>query len=148
MGRRTNRAASMTYAPTSKPGKAPLDATSTVKKAKIAKQKRGAKAKATSGDFPLAADPRVAEIEVDLTPPPPADPPRKGGRRPPCPVTALGTYDGVYFFLSRRGEYRVLGYNQLRQQGIVSLFDGDTRWLRSECAVYDKDGKPTGGWSE
>ncbi|MBI3453993.1 MAG: hypothetical protein HY057_14390 [Rhodospirillales bacterium] len=66
----------------------------------------------------------------------------------PCPVRALGRLEGAYYFASLAGEIHVLRENQLfTRGGVARLFDGNTFWLRARFPTYDKDGKPSGGWT-
>lgn len=69
-----------------------------------------------------------------------------GPARPPvsldeCPVTCLGTANGVYYFLSPSGELRVLHAKDFRRVVLISLFDGWVDWCHAVAPA------PKDGWS-
>jgi hypothetical protein len=47
----------------------------------------------------------------------------------PCPVTALGTLDGNYYFISPSGEVRRLSPRDFTDKFLVSIFGGRIDWL-------------------
>lgn len=55
--------------------------------------------------------------------------------------------DGTYHFLAPLGDLRTLSFRDLTRNGIATLFAGDLAWLTYYCPAFDKEGKPTGGWS-
>lgn len=74
-------------------------------------------------------------VGAALTPRPP-EVPNEGT----CPVRALGTDDGSYYFLSPSGERRLVKVRDFSANGIASLFDGRIEWLVEGFPAYDKDG--------
>lgn len=72
-----------------------------------------------------------------------ATPPPDGGDED-CPVIALGQRGGVYFFLSLAGEIRDMRPRDMTLLGMMSLFNGETRWLYDHHPKLDKKNKPTG----
>lgn len=62
-----------------------------------------------------------------------------------CPVTPLGHRNGTFFFLTMAGEFRALRFGELRHEGILALFGGDTEWLNDNLFAVDEAGnrKPT-----
>jgi hypothetical protein len=87
----------------------------------------------------------IAREEEVAPPPDPADPAAVAGQ---CPVLALGARDGIYHYLSPRGEYRALPFRDHKKLGVVSLFDGDTDWLWKRFPRYSKDSDEAIGWHE
>ena len=87
--------------------------------------------------------------------PPDSDP--RGPARDPaptCPIIPLGMHDGVFHFLDRRREYRVLNARQLGNKAeLLALLGGNDTWCW-ECfprmVTRKIDGTPTPiitGWS-
>ena len=64
----------------------------------------------------------------------------------PCPVTPLGATQGIYFYLSPKGEFRTLSYRNHSEAGIASLFDDQIDWLWQRFPKFNRDGKKT-GWN-
>lgn len=61
---------------------------------------------------------------------------------PDCPIVALGQLDGHYWFLSPSGELRELEKRELAGDvGMLSLFDGQTDYLKFTWPRFDKDGR-------
>lgn len=104
-------------------------------------------------------DRALAEQAGKADPPPPADPPsappadtggdgdrpqrrRSGGLPGGCPVTCLGTNDGVYYFLDSAGQLRVLKDKEVQRSQILSLFGDDIVWAYQHYPQYDKNGEP------
>ena len=65
----------------------------------------------------------------------------------PCPVRPLGQSGGVYFYLSRAGEFRVMTFREHTANGISSLFDGDVFWLKDKFKSRDKKAFWDVSWS-
>lgn len=61
-----------------------------------------------------------------------------------CPVIALGQRAGVYYFLSVAGEIRDMRPRDMTMLGLLSLFNGEPRWLFDNHAKLDKKNNPTG----
>jgi len=62
-----------------------------------------------------------------------------------CKVTALGHDNGVYYFIGPSGQRRDLKPRQLTTYGdLISLFDGDGKWLVDHHGKRDKNDEPTG----
>lgn len=79
----------------------------------------------------------------------PPRPPEEGSPAEPvpCPFGALGQRDGVYFLTSASGELRTLGVRDLTPNGILSLCDGDTAWLKQAHPKLNEAGQPSGDWA-
>ncbi|GEM_PF-1259082 len=62
---------------------------------------------------------------------------------PPCPIVALGHLRGNYFFLSPSGQFVQFNFRELSGVGgLLSLFDGDTAYLKAVWRRFDRDGDP------
>lgn len=66
------------------------------------------------------------------------------GGTPKCPLTALGQWNGRYFFLTQAGELRDVSGFQMNYLGLLSLFDGDVEWLFGVHGHYNGQGNLTG----
>ncbi|TSD89082.1 hypothetical protein FFK22_008865 [Mycobacterium sp. KBS0706] len=62
--------------------------------------------------------------------------------RDDCPVRAVGSTDGVYWFLSPSGELRRMVRSDFTAIGLLSLFEGRDAWLIANHVRHDKDGEP------
>lgn len=58
-----------------------------------------------------------------------------------CPIQPLGTSNGEYFFTSPDGELRRLAARDFTDRQLISLFAGDTLWLKQKFPTYDKKGE-------
>lgn len=75
--------------------------------------------------------------------PPPLDDDDPG----PLPIVALGHRHGLYYVIAKSGEVRKLGVRDLSAIGMLSLFDGDDRWLKQAAPSTSKRGEDAGSFS-
>ena len=73
--------------------------------------------------------------------PPPSAPAREDDWLASCPVTPLGKRRNVYFYIVPSGEIVEVTMGQHNWRGILSIFGGQTEWLRVHF-------KTDAGWSE
>ena len=64
----------------------------------------------------------------------------------PCPVLPLGACGGIYFYLSPRGELRVLAARAHTAAELESLFDGILVWARAAFPRFDRSGRNVVGY--
>ncbi len=65
--------------------------------------------------------------------------PSTPGRGEGCPFTALGQWDGVYYLLGASGQVRPMAVRELNWGGILSLCNGDARWLAETFPTFRMD---------
>lgn len=62
--------------------------------------------------------------------------------RDDCPVKAVGSTDGIYWFLAPSGELRQMKRADFTAIGLLSLFEGRSTWMIANHQRFDKDGEP------
>ena len=69
-----------------------------------------------------------------------------------CPVVPVGTWNGIYYFLTTLGELRELSADKVANKHIVSLFAPDSQYLidqwprKSKVKTKDADGNDVEEW--
>lgn len=71
----------------------------------------------------------------------------RAGAEDGCPVRALGQLDGTYFFVTQSGELRAVAHRDLSTNGILSLFEGQTEWLKKTFPKKDSNGNDIDDWA-
>lgn len=67
--------------------------------------------------------------------------------RDDCPVKAVGSTDGAYWFLAPSGELRRMVRSDFNAVGLLSLFEGDQNWMVANHQRLDKEGTPINDFS-
>lgn len=66
---------------------------------------------------------------------------------PPCPVTPLGTRNGLCWFFDAKGQLRDLNATQMANRGNLDLLlCGEIAWAATAHPAFDKEGNPTGDY--
>jgi hypothetical protein len=66
---------------------------------------------------------------------------------PDCPVTPLGTRDGMFWFFDPKGQLRALNPTQMANRGhIDALLCASIAWAAAAHPAFDKEGNPTGDY--
>lgn len=74
--------------------------------------------------------------------------PEDDGLPPNCPILALGTEDGYYFFLDTIGQLRILKDSEFGQKALTSLFQGRHMYLYWAWPRKNADGEVKGWRAE
>jgi hypothetical protein len=101
---------------------------------------------ASKAEFMALADPQPGAAKDGIKPG--EWQPEHDGLPPECPILALGTEDGYYFFLDTIGQLRILKDSEFGQKALTSLFQGRHHYLYWAWPRKNADGQVKGWRAE